>query len=429
MTDNEKKQFRGASQELSMSEWLGYSTKGGGAEWLSGWKKKGMIDVVYHPGGAQAILWAHKFFHVVTDNETGKDVVRMTRFNSMENVGVLRRARFRSPSKSFHSKRDFPPELCPFSLFLEWVREQIQAGTIKWTDEIFKFVPSIADDTVVIHAGGFTGQFGFRNLNEQQQSELRRIGVRQDEAYQESCVVKATYLMCVFDVGQPENKCVIAQEGEELGGKLQKLVRDRMESMGEDEGNPIIHPKVFRWKYNEGADLGKQYDAIIIEKATIPDSIFAKFDDEPPDLNPITAPSNVPKLRALFEKYWVHAVKPPWNDLFAKAMAAVAGTAAGEAQGVEDDAPSDGSGESTSSGASSGAADDDLVECDACHKGMPSTATVCPNCGQEYVVNAAGQYEMKPKEEPKKEESKPLPSRTSVGARVPRAESARNNES
>ncbi len=401
--------FQGAESFLGHS---GSSSSGG---FLKNWKDEGEIDVILHPRGAIAALWAHRWMRIDKDKEDKPKIFPM-RFNSMEDEKILKRQHFRLGDGT----REHPPVICPFSLLLEWVREAIEVGDIDWTDEIFKF--ETPRDDAVIHAGGFTGLFQKKDLKDEQYEELKKAKINRKEAYKENGSCKLNYCFVVLQYNLPEEGAMIAMEGKALGQKMQKAMRDEARKWEKtktpSKGDPFKEPFAFRWTYDENENFDDAYDVLVMppESKPIEPAHLLAFEDDPPSLEKIIEPSNVALLRLSFEEHWTHRITPPWDELFAKAEARVKGTPAAELpkepSHTPDDAPSR---TSTGSGAKTKAqevvADVEEVECDVCKKGMPETVFTCPHCGAEYDPTTGKLIETKP--EPPKEE-KPRRSRSAA---------------
>lgn len=414
-----------------VDNFLGHSTSAGSAGYLKNWKDDGQLNVVLHPRGQIAILWAHRWYRVAKEKDSDKTRLFPMRFNSMEKEAILKRQHFRNDDGT----REFPPEVCPFSLLLEWVREQIEDDKINWLDPIFQ-IQSDKED-VDIMAGGFTGLFQSRKLTDDQKAELKKAKVRVDEAYKENGGAKANYVFCVVQYDEPGDGCLIAMEGKALGQKMQKAIRDEQAkwkgSKTPEKGNPFTNPFVFQWSYDEKGSFDDAYDVVAIPNESMPitDEIQAVFDEEPPDLKQIVDPSNVALLRASFEENWVHEVVPPWNDIFGAAEERVKGTPAAElpedfkfganADPKRDTKTPDRSRVDTSGKAptvvgmktqvqqqNEAVADDDIA-CDICHKVMKETEFTCPHCGAAYDPQTGM---LLPKTEPPKEEPKRTRSRS-----------------
>lgn len=416
-----------------VENFLGHSTSAGSAGFLKNWKDDGQINIVLHPRGKIAIIWAHRWFRIAKEKDTEKTRLFPMRFNSMEKEAILKRQHFRNDDGT----REFPPEVCPFSLLLEWVREQIEEDRINWIDEIFR-IESDKED-VDIRAGGFTGLFQSKKLTDDQLAELKKAKIKVGEAFKENGGAKANYVFCVVQYNEPDDGCLIAMEGKALGLKMQKAIHDEQtkwkSSKTPEKGNPFVNPFVFQWKYDDDKNFDDAYDVVAIPTDSMPITAELQlvFDDEPPDLKPIVDPSNVAILRASFEEHWCHEVVPPWDEIFTAAEERVKGTPAAELPedfkygGNADskrntDAP-DRSRVDTSGKAPTMvggvktkiaqekevAAQAEPIACDVCHKEMAETEFTCPHCGAKYDPQTGM---LLPKEEPPKEEPKEEPKRT-----------------
>ena len=430
-----------ASRTMSFDDWMDHKGSSGGGDYLKKWKEDGEIDVVLHPAAFPAVVWSHSWYSVFVDRETKKEKLRFTRFNSMESEKVLTKQRFRRPDGS----REFPPELCPFSLLLEWVRAQIEEGKISWVEPIFDI--AAGEDGEIIHAGGFCNLFGRDDLSDDELAELRKAGIRRDEAYTENGAARMQYVLPVIPYDEPALGCVVAIETQALGDKLKKCIRDRREDLGED-GDPRNKPVVFRWVFDDKKTFSNKYDvkvmsslpvsldqlkddaaSTLVEKIT---QLQAALESTPPPINKLTDPSNLVQLRKSFEQYWVCKATPPWDELFARAMAAAKGTPAAqdpadfdtkeiEAAGGDDEA------DPSTPAAGAPAQDGDEVECDKCHKGMPETADTCPHCGAKYVFDKAeGYMVLAPEPEPA---PKPRSRSAAAAARAPKRQAERDTKS
>lgn len=415
-----------ASRAMNFDDWMNHKGSSGGGDVLK-WKEQGQVDVVLHPGAAPAVVWSHTWYGVGKDKESGKEKLLFKRFNSMESERVLQKQRFRRPDGS----REFPPELCPFSLTLEWVRSQIEEGKISWVDPIFDI--AAGEDGEIVHAGGFCNLFGRDDLTEEELAELRKAGIRRDEAYTENGAARMQYVLPVIPYEEPVLGCVIAIETQTLGDKLKKCIRDRREDLGDEKGDPRKAPVVFRWTFDEKKTFSNKYDVKVISSLPVsPDQLkdgapaaqvekleqlVAALEAQPPSIQKLVEPSNLVGLRKSFERFWVHAVKPPWDELFARAMAAAKGTpAALDPDHAEDDEAGGEADDTTTSDDAAESADE--VACDKCGNGMPETADTCPSCGAKYVYDDAKGY-MVLAPEPKPEEAPKPRSRSAAAAARP----------
>lgn len=419
-----------ASRTMSFDDWMDHKGSSGGGDYLKKWKEDGTVDVVLHPAASPAVVWSHSWYSVVVDKETKKSKMRFTRFNSLESERVLTKQRFRRPDGS----REFPPELCPFSLLLEWVRTAIEDGRMSWVDPIFDI--DAGEDGTTIHAGGFCNLFGRDDLTDDELSELRKAGIRRDEAYTENGAARMQYVLPVVPYDEPVLGCVVAIETQALGDKLKKCIRDRREDLGDEKGDPRKSPVVFRWTYDEKKSFSHKYDVKVISSLPVdpeqlPDKapatqvekitqLQAALNATPPSIAKLTDPSNLVQLRRSFEKFWAHKVSPPWDELFARAMAAAKGTPA--AQDPDDDSEDD-TDESSETDTNSAAGGDEEVACDKCGKGMPETADTCPHCGAKYVMDDTLGHMVLAPEAPPPEPAKPRSRSSAAAARAPKSKS------
>lgn len=413
------KVFQGAEGFLGHSG----STSSGG--YLDNWKEAGEVDVVLHPRGSIAALWIHRWHRIGEDKEKKPKLMPM-RFNSMEDEKLLKKQHFRNGDGT----REYPPVICPFSLTLEWVREQIEDGHIDWTDEIFKF--ETPKDDAIIHAGGFVGLFQDRKLTDDQLAELKKAKIVKSEAYKEDSRAGLRYLFQVVKYEAPDEGCVTALEGKALGQKMQKAIRDEKTKWPKepDRGDPFVNPYVFRWKFDDEQDFEKKYDVIAMPNESLPitDEIQEVLDDDPPSIELLIEPSNVMLLKQSFQDHWCHEVEPPWDELFAKAEEAVKGTKAGEQPGIAYDEGANVDKKKAEAKASKGrtetvskkadpkpkpppAEEEEEVGCDLCQHPMKITEFTCSNCKAEYDPKTGKLIEKKP--EPPKEEA-PKRSRSSA---------------
>lgn len=352
-------------EELDLDAFLGHSGSSGGGAFLKNWKDDGRIDVWLHPSAKIVPLWSHNWYTVGKDRETHEPILRTYRVVSLEREAVLKH-RYR---RNDDGTREHPPEICPFSKLLEWVEQAIRQGVISWTDEIFAF-DDVPKDSMVIHAGGFTGMFNSKDLEPSQLAELRRAGIRRDDAWKESAHARMQYIFRVVKNSAPEDGCVIALESQALGDKVKRVIADRIDDAGREKGDPFRNPYAIRWVYDDDKDFSAKYEARSMLSLDLTPEIQAVFDAEPPSINELTRAPNLRELRASFESHWCHKdVKPPWAELFAEAEKTY-----GEAA-IDSDSDAEAGGQSE---------EDDEVECDVCKSLMASTQFTCPNCGTVY---------------------------------------------
>lgn len=405
-------------------------SKGGGGggrrgNYLKSWSKnisekpaRGEIRVWLHPRGKLLKRWSHTFYRLNTFKE--KTTVRMTRFNSMESTEVCRAQYFLDNA----GNRETPPQICPFALTLEWVRQQVRSGKIGWMDKIFAIgadVEGVDQKTVeVVYAGGWIGLFDSKEVKESKDKlkELSKAGIRVDNAYRQKGFAQMQWVLSVVDDDKSEDGAKIATESKTLGDKFGEAIDKHRKALENPSWSPIDavtktkqriegEPVLFLLEHDSSKPRGMTNSVTVLPKAEPSDEVLAAFEQDPPDTSEVLAQSNVAQLRAWFEEYWCHKIVPPWNELFAKAMERVKGTPAAELP--EEFNPDNMGGGSTSTTAAED--DDKFVACDRCDKAMPADATKCPNCGAEYEVDKDGNFSLKP-DAPKEETPAPrLPKR------------------
>lgn len=393
---------------------LGHSTSVSSGAYLKNWKEDDQIDVVLHPGGSIAASWRHRWFRIYEDKE-GKSAIGSLFFNSMEPEKVLLKQHFRNDDGS----REFPPTVCPFSLLLEWVREQVDNNVIGWTDEIF-FYESKKEDVSIL-AGGFTGLFNQKNLTDDQLDELKKAKVNRKEAFKQKGAAALNYIFQVVQYEFPDEGCMVAIEGKALGEKMKSAIRREINryvgTKTPDAGNPFKHPFVFRWKYDDSESFDDKYDVDVMtnEQMPITPAVQAVLDEEAPSIEKLISPSNVAVLRHNFEDHWVHSVVPPWDEIFAPALDAVKGTgldklpAESDAEvSAGDKKPAQGKRENVEVTQKldpalkdmPGVSEEEEFACDDCGSPMKASEDTCKKCGAKYDLTTGMKIE-KPKEEPK----------------------------
>lgn len=406
-----------ASQGLDFDDFLGHSATQSGGAFLENWKEDGSILIWLHPEAPIHALWSHRWLQFVKDEDGDGGDFRMLRVNCLENENVLKRQRFRHGDGT----REYPPTTCPHCLLVEFIRAQIEAGELSWTDPVFKFEGD--EDDIVIRAGGITGLFQKRDMSEAEKRELKRAGVYVKDAFKENGQASLEYVFGVIANENPDAGCVVACERQTLGKKMQKAIRDRMEEheeegieitnwrgqkfSGKDAAKPSNNPCCFKWAYDANKDFSDKYDVkVFANKKPSPD-ILAKFAEPPPDVARLVAVPDLAQLRESYERYSL--IDLPLDELFGPAERAlgVDSTKASKEQAadetaddVDDDLPESWGG--TAKGDPPKAEAENMVECDHCKKPMPESAMTCPHCGAEYIEDDEGDIILDPDWAPKK---------------------------
>lgn len=371
-----------ASHEMGFDDFLDHSGTASGAGFLKNWKDDGSIDVWLHPKATVAVLWSHGGHRIdaVTDRKTGAVTrqVRGVRWNCLEKEVVLKKQRFRNDDDS----REYPPQVCPHCLAQEWIRSAIQRGDISWIDPLFIFEGDDPEqDPVTIFAGGWCGLFQLKkeDYSREQLAELRKAGVRRDEAYLQSGIARMQYVLRVVQNSDPGDGALIAIESQALGDKLKKEVKKRMVDLGED-GDPRVKPYAFRWTYDENKEFSDKYDVTVLSKLPVTDEIQAAFNEEPPSIQQLVEPPNLATMRSVFERYCqIQGI--PWDEIFAPAEQLFGKSSRAEDEEEQDDDPLPEVGGSDEAATGD---DDDLIACDICETGMAADQAECPECGATY---------------------------------------------
>lgn len=381
----------GAKAFSGAEEFLAHKTEFGGGSYLGNWRDDKELDVVLHPKSQILAVWRHQWYRVY--EKDGKQVLGFPRFNSMESEEV----NLKQHKRNNDGSRKFPPKVCPFALLLEWVREQIDEGRIKWTDKIFEFETS--SDIRTIHAGGFTGLFASDDLTDEELKELAKNGIDvqsrgRNDTMQKS-LAQLTYVFVILRYDSPEDGLYIAEEKRGLGKAMKRVIGDEIakykKTATPDKGDPWKNVYAFRWQYDKDGGWDA-YSALACHDDVLPitEEIREALEAELPDLSQFTEYSNVPLLRASFEEHWCHEIVPPWGELFEEAEKLVAGTDAGRLPESFDhgaNASSDGD-----APAAQGQAEEP-IGCDFCQTEMRPDQAKCTGCGAVYDVKTGSVVE------------------------------------
>jgi predicted RNA-binding Zn-ribbon protein involved in translation (DUF1610 family) len=414
----------GGAQEFDLDGFLGHSTRSGGGQFLGNWKEDGAIDVWLHPKANPIAIWCNRWFRVVEDREK-RGVKRLIgwRWISYEPELVLKN-RFKTNDDG---RRKYPPSLDPFAMFLQWVEDAIGAGELNWTDKVFEF--EAGSDVVEVLAGGITGLFQSRDLDDDQKRELKKAHVRIREAYKQNAHAKCSYIFRVVKVAAPEEGAHIAVERSMVGECMQRAIGKEIKrhgAKGKELGNPMVHPYPFRWEYDdrEEVPIYQRYDVTALAEEPS-EVVLAAFAQDPPGVEELTKAGNLVELRRSFEAHWCGPIVPPWDDFFAPAMKRFAGTPQAQApeefayganaeESEQEEAAAEGGGAPAEEvaclacGAAMGADEEACPSCGALHNlcakcdaRMLATATRCEACGAEYDPKTGDLLPDKPKPAPK----------------------------
>ena len=323
-TPEEKKAIRMSALELDFGgSFLDHSTRPSGSGFLKNWKDDGRIVVWIHPNAPVFSLWSHNFFHSVVeiDKQTKEQTKRIRgyRVNCLENEKLLKKQKWRNDDDT----REMPPEVCPVCLMVEWLRSQINAGKLEWSTPVFKWETEEGDDgeEVVLYAGGITGLFQKKVLTKEEKLQVKKTGTKLNEAYLQNGYARQQYAMAVVPDSDPDANWVIAMEGQTLGDKLKKSIRDEVKRCGGsvEQGHPKYNPYPFEWSYDENKEFSEKYDVVALTRQRPSDKVQALLDsDEMPSFDRLIAAPKLGSLRDAMES--AALIKMPFDSFFEGAV-------------------------------------------------------------------------------------------------------------
>ena len=317
-----------APSGLDLDGFLGHKTSGSGGSFLKNWKKDGSITVAIHRTAPIYPLWSHGWHEgVEVEDKDGEKAVKVfsRRFVCHERELILKKQRFRDPK----GEREYPPELCPACLLDECVYQMVERGDLSWLDPVFEFKGDDPEYDITVYAGGMTGMFQSKDVNDSKskQQELRKAGIRRDEAFRQNMLCRCQYVLSVADVEDPSAGVQTTIESLSLGMKLQAAIKKEVKRRKE-KGSPARHPYPFLWEYDENASFDDKYDVTALEDALPPAVLALLGTGDPevdrksgsiPDLTDYVTPGNCLSFRAQVEAHLVDGISLPLDDIFGPA--------------------------------------------------------------------------------------------------------------
>lgn len=371
---------------------------------MGNWKTRSgsKVNVFLHTKILPISLWRHgipKFF--VKEDDGGEALVRVfsDNLNCWEEERVLKRQ-----YKYDNGKREIPPVVCPLCLLIEAVKKLIDDEKLEWTTPLFRFLGDDPKESVVIHAGGFIGEYN-DDCDEKEKTALKKAGISLRDAWKENARAKMSYVFYVVDADHVDKGVQVAIETGLLGDKVKDVISDAVESLGEDKGDFRKHPYAIQWKHLPDETLpNKKYKATRLERVLLTPEIEKFIRGDKPDYKNVVKPFSRNEIRARLEKACVASVREiiPWDDVFERARPKDdddVAKDAGETRVSPDRqrAPEVGHRDTSRSplGVPQVAAteDDEIVACDdgaggGCGKAMRLSDSKCPHCGLVYEVEA-----------------------------------------
>ena len=251
------------------------------ANTISGWSYKRKTP----SGQAEVLVWLHTkamFYRIFQhqfprfsrnrDNPDLQDVY-FGKYRCLENDRTNDKQYFRTPD----GKREYPPTVCPICRLQEHVRELVEAGDLKFTDELFVFEGG--GKKIVLHAGGIYGGFEDKYMTPSQEAEFKASGIKRP--WTESLVGKKKYLFSVLDHSEPSSGVQVVCESKTLGDSMIAQIATQRKQAGA-KGDPMVNPYAIAWQFDDNQPGNKKYSASAVPLVGITDEIRRYIVDEPP---------------------------------------------------------------------------------------------------------------------------------------------------
>jgi hypothetical protein len=383
----------GAYETNSIDQFLKHKSNAGGAGFLKKWtdRNPAEINTVLHTKRMPIVLWQHPFPRImIREDKKTRQATREVwggNYNCLEDEAILRKQYHRNDDGT----RKYTPVKCPICRMVEYVRDMVEEDRLDWLTPIFRFNGD--KDDRVIHAGGLFGAFKSDDLTDDEIRQIKSIGLKMNETYQENAYAKCNYVFCVVDVDNIQDGVQIATVTNLLGDKVKEVINDKMKSAGSEAGNPFLVPYCIQWEYlkNE-TDIKKRYKARPMERIQITPAIQELIRSDPPDLSNVIAPFELKTMRSFLERYCLINDKMDWDYIFKVKVdedEQKNARVVGELRGGEEDPvdPPVTSGQAPPVGAAPTVQVDDDT-CPVCHK---TEAQGCPHamcdCGQIILAS------------------------------------------
>lgn len=375
------------------------------------------IDVLLATEAPMVELAVHSFPKLITKKpkEGGKEetICFNVDYNCFEDLSVIdEQTKFDDAGN-----RLVPPIVCPHCLFIEWVRREIEAGNLSWTEKLFEFKADSGENRLTtIYAGGVCGKFNGWDLSEEDKEELKEAGINLRLSYRQNAVAKVKFIYCVVELKDLEKGLQATVESKSLGTQVSDIIATRQNDFG-DKGDPSKNPYPFRWRFWPKREAKEMYDASYFPWSDHEEGGFKSKDEAielarskkiPGSFENLRRYPNVKQLRSQMEAACL-IDDVPWDDIFAPVEELA--DEKGWVKDADEEKP-----EATSKASSKKRDDDvaeddddsdvdDTLECGACGKPVASDATECPHCGEAFVEE--DEPEPAKQAAPPKKESKP----------------------
>lgn len=410
--------------EMNFKEFMHTNIRGGGKnKFLKSWKKEPpfSITIWLHTKAGIRKLNRHRFPRLnVQEVESGgvksaKIEVWSSNPTCLESAEVIKKQNYRDKETG---RRDLPPVLCPICKMIDHVYMLIREGKLDWRQPIFKFEgnqPASKYNTQIIHAGGLCGLFGNSKMTDAQKLQLSQTppewgAIYLSEAWREDIRTKSEYALTIVDENAPGEGLQVTIEPGGVGECIQDVVQKAIADLGEEKGDPMIHPYAIRLEANQGDSIGfgDKYDASKMGRIALRPQVEALIRGPFSDLSNLEAPFELKTMMARFERHSQGLINLPWAHYFKDALAEEERKKTAAPQKPQPPAmipqvttvnapppvPPMTIGTFSAPAPTTTPAphveEVPMVACDmGCGKAMRADATVCPHCGYKYEVEAA----------------------------------------
>jgi hypothetical protein len=396
---------------MDLDAFLGHTAGAGSrGNFLKNWRKKEppKLTVWLHLAvGMGHARWSHNWPRIMIreDRDTGeaKREVWGGTWVCHESELVLRKQRFREADGS----REVPPVICPLCKTIEVIHEMVLDGRLEWTQPVFRFKGTESEHDVTIRAAGIYNGFKSKDLTKEDKAELRSLKIYPSEAWRENAMTRCQYTFAIVDEDHPEEGVQITDEAEALGNAMKRVLKDKIEEIGREAGNPLRTPYPFMWEYRPDEQFEKKYRVVPKTMVECSEEVDALIRSDAPNLDSHLEPGNIATLRSEMESACL-IDDFPFDEIFeaaekleAEKKKAAKKAAADDAEDAGnddteppeggDDAPADDDGtdfepaklEADESEAEGD--DGELYECDVCDfDELKADDLQCPKCGAVY---------------------------------------------
>lgn len=344
------------ARELSFDEFQGHKAQSGSkTQYAKSWRKDGKTRRWLHMGAPILLVQQHDLPQIVEGkDDDGDRVLKLYNrsFNCTEPEAVILDQNERSRDTG---ARDLPPEKCPICKAVEWIFQRVRDGKVDWLAPAFRWEnPQDDKKSTVLHAGGLTGIFGWKKMENQAdfikhavgekrwkelrvetdtdqdvkvvKRSLKKAEIRLDEAFKEDLRAKLQYAFCTLDEKDLSKGLEVTIERVSLGDKCKVIFGDEIRKNGKEDGHPHHSPYLFEWTYAKTDGAGKKllgsemYQAVRVYekgKPAVPsDAVRKILEGDFPDMQGLKRAPRWSDLRKNLEGHCL--IKGvPWDEFFA----------------------------------------------------------------------------------------------------------------